>query len=408
MARQTLQTGVQPHFTITGAQGNLEVVVGDGREAAIESAAEVQLEQQTGESYTISGTEGQLRLQLPHDASLSVAEHRGDIAVQGIAQVGVETAFGKVVVVAVAGTVTLQDLTGDLEVRDCAALVLKDGPRSYRPGERRGVEDVTVRNVNSVEIQNVGRSLSLHKAQHAALGNIGTQCRIAEVAGDVSVANIGATCEVHGVGGDLVMESVGGACTVEAVAGALLLGNIGGSAALREIGAVERLGNVGGNLKMTAAQLHVAASQTPLHVAVGGSATIELPATVDLSIQAMVGGSVSGPGLALSGPGMHRVVYGAGTAQLHLIAGGNIELRGGGTPRSTGSSWGRWRNIGGELGSTLAAAAASGRSAIAREVGLPDGPPPSAEVDRRTVLQMVAEGRISPADADALLESLSV
>jgi hypothetical protein len=47
---------------------------------------------------------------------------------------------------------------------------------------------------------------------------------------------------------------------------------------------------------------------------------------------------------------MFTAVYGDGAARLELLVGGDLDLRGGGAPRSSSSSWAGWNEFGAEMG----------------------------------------------------------
>src|SRR5581483_10726085 len=82
-------------------------------------------------------------------------------------------------------------------------------------------------------------------------------------------------------------------------------------------------------------------SRSQLHV--GGDARITLPDGANLALQATVGGSVSGESISFGGGGsLVRLVYGEGAAHVNLSVGGDLTLRGGGSPQVSSASMPWW------------------------------------------------------------------
>jgi hypothetical protein len=266
---------------------------------------------------------------------------------------------------------------------------------------------------------------------------------------------------VRSVGGDVRLGNIGANCDVDGVAGNLALVNIGGSLTIRRVDGVDRIGNIGGNLMLHAAPL--ATGSIPhdgLRITVGGNARIELPDAANVRIEAMVGGTIrTGRGF-ISGPGKGTVIFGTGAARLHIVAGGNVELHGGGAPRTAGGAWSgpegfgaqfedfgarfgdfgaSFGSMGAEIGRAVSAAVAGigpqvsqvfaeawepwARSRANPNMGghrparAPVGSTPSAtgaagrpdpdrRAEREAVLRMVATRRITPEEGATLLDAL--
>src|SRR5262249_25889437 len=145
--------------------------------------------------------------------------------------------------------------------------------------------------------------------------------------------------------GNVHVGSVGGDCAVKAEAGEVVLGSVGGDCAVKAEQAGVQIGNVGGDLHLRSAFPPGSATR----VTIGGDAVVELPREPNLTVRATVGGDVSGERIVSTGGGMFSAVYGEGAAQLDMLVGGDLRLRGGGAPRTSTSS-GNWAEFGEEMG----------------------------------------------------------
>jgi hypothetical protein len=98
-------------------------------------------------------------------------------------------------------------------------------------------------------------------------------------------------------------------------------------------------GSVGGDLLLQA----TFPPDSRTRVNVGGDAVVVLPDNPNLSIHASVGGDISGRSIIASRSGkLINLSYGDGAAHLELNVGGDLALRGGGSPRSSSSAGGSW------------------------------------------------------------------
>jgi hypothetical protein len=342
-----------------------------------------------------------------------------------------------------------------VRLRNLYGAALVDGAESFRiegDGDWRrwlrawrwDSHDVEARNVGAVALDYVIGNLTLSDVGGADARAIGGNATVQVVKGDLRVKNVGGSCVLEEVGGNLEVGNVGGNCDVRGVEGSLSISNVGGNADVRGAGAVQKLGNIGGNLTLNEARLSSAfAAEQPVRVAVGGNMRLELPEQPDLTINAVVGGSVIGEGIASHGGRMLTLVYGAGAGRLSLLAGGNLELRGGGVPQVSGLLGADWGDLGREFGRTGRELGRIGRELgrelggvgrelgrefadIGREIGRAmaeafdarreEAPsrerPASAEraaelkQQRAAIVRMVAEGRITAEEAAALLRAL--
>jgi hypothetical protein len=402
MSTYRFTLGDQPQVDLAGCQGRVEIEVWAEHEASVETEASEPQISQEGNALLIRSVRGDMRLRLPAGTAVTLADQQGDVSIQG---------SGAVNLTGVSGDVRLHTIEGPITVQGAGALRLSY-ERNRRP-QRHLSYDVQVRDVRSFEFDNVPGNLTTHTC------------------GQVAGENVGGNCTIGEVGGELRLRNIGGNADINAVAGSLELRNIGGNAELREVGAVRRIGNVGGNLTLVNAVL--AAEAPPERFAVGGNARIELPDQANLTIGALVGGSVKIPATGRSaGPGMITVVYGNGAAQLRLIAGGNVELHGGGTPQVSGKPWNHMGaeigremgrigaelgRAGAEIGRAVAEAFSAGSDDRDRERswqqvaervrGAEDQPvTDDTREERLIILRMIAEKRISAEDGAALLDAL--
>lgn len=486
MEPTTYTVGNEPQIHLLDCGGPVLIEPGEDQTIHLEAQGQLPAVTRQGDTLTIKGAVEGVRLRVPAATTAELERVTGNLTVRGIRSLTVDGAGGDVEVEQIADAVRLRDLGADLQVRHAATLRVEDGPRR----ERR-VRDVAISDVGAVEIDNAGRNcviddvadtvryrnIGAHLTVRAAGrvtvvgGNVGGDLTLHGV-GRVEVANIGANAEVHGVQGDARFENIGANCEIDGIAGQLAVGHIGGNATIRRAGGVRQIGNAGGNLVLENASLATDAfPPAGLRIAVGGNARIELPEEADILIEAMVGGVVKVDGGERAGPGPQTLRYGAGTVRLHIIAGGNVELLGGGTPKVSGgwkdsfgpnffgkeffdAGFGKaWKGhfgsafvgaglgrMGGEIGRAVAEAVsdigvqvqeAVAGAQSARERGqqgpstgrghsaaaTATAPPPAtgrtgrldagARAERELVLRMVADGRITPEQGAALLDALS-
>ena len=226
------------------------------------------------------------------------------------------------------------------------------------------------------------------------------------VGGDLELRAIDRTCSIRSVDGDmqatdvtaLALGTVGGDLHLERVAGRLAVERVGGDATLR--GAVGGFGpaHIGGDLTLDT-------TFTPgleYQATVDGDAAVYAPEDADLTLHATVDGDVSGVP-SISGHGEVSATWGDGGAHLTLTVGGDLQVRRTGAavpsrepriPRTAGSP-------------TNAAATATTQPVPPAPQGVEENTskaeqaPPADSV--QAVLEAVARGDISPAEADDLL-----
>ena len=269
-----------------------------------------------------------------------------------------------------APTIVIQACNGDLKAAGQAmeertvTVVTDDAMRTIQGGDQLVIErcddarftvprdtalvvqsvggDARVERVASLQIESVGGDLDAHEVDGA--------CNLSRVGGDVRVANIGALA-LSDVGGDLRLkgapEGIGigredkgmefalghihGDAQLEGLRGRLQLEHVDGDATLR--GAVDGFGptSIGGDLTLDL-------RYTPGHeyqLAAKGDATVTIAEDADLTLQATVYGDVSGlehRRHASEGSNTVRAIWGAGTARLSLQVSGDLRVRSTTTP----------------------------------------------------------------------------
>jgi hypothetical protein len=263
-------------------------------------------------------------------AGLVIHEARGDLRVHvpAATEIGIENHQGDLRVATIDGSVRLRDIDGSVFVSGAGLLAIERDQllRRRRWSPLRPHRDVEARDIGAAEIAEVHGNLLLTAAQRATVGDVGGSAAIRSIAGDLVLGDVGGSCEIAQVGGTLELGSVGGNCLLENISGSVRARHVGGSADLRATGPILSLGSIGGNLTLADAPLGQEALASPISsIAIGGSARIELPTQAALTIDAIVGGGISGRGV-LGGPGMRTIVYGDGAARLRLTVGGHLTL----------------------------------------------------------------------------------
>lgn len=378
MEQQTFAIGAEPRLIIAAGSGNVTIAGWQERSIAVESEVAVQVSR-AGDTLTISAAHMPLRLRLPHDAAVTVERRDGDVFA--------ESFFG---------TLTLRDV-GDVTI----------GGRPERDQNERGwgwrgwkKGNITLERVGAVRIETAPGNLAIDTCNSAEARSVGGNLDIARVAGD------------------LALENVGGNCALAQVAGSARLRNVGGNAELRGIASVAGLGNVGGNLELNDAVFSIDAEQ--IGVAVGGNARLTLPNDANVTVSAMAGGAIRFAGAesrdatyGISTAHNATATYGEGRAQLQIMAGGNVDVQGGGVPRVSGASWHSTKRFGGLIGRAVGEAlGAVGRAVepVARErwQRLEGRVREGDELarDRQAILEMVASKHISAEEGALLLEAL--
>ncbi len=238
---------------------------------------------------------------------------------------------------------------------------------------------LTVPRGATIVVQRIAGDARIERLAAARIGEIGGDLDARLIEGACTVGRVGGDAQVIGVA-NLALGPVGGDARLDDLTGALRLARVDGDATVR--GAIDGFGptGVGGDLTL---DIHVVPGHE-YRLDVGGDARITLPADADLTLRATVGGDVSG--VATSGRGAAETTWGEGSAQLILHAGGDLVVHGSATQNIEEQQRGPTYDPVTEAPASAAPAAAASE-------------PDSA----LTVLEAVARGDISAAEADDIL-----
>src|SRR6266540_3553097 len=352
MTTQSFPVGDAPRIVVSECRRDLAIEAWDERAIEVESDGRIDRLEPSDEALTIESAHDDLRLRVPADAEIVVDRVHGDVAVRGVRTLTLSDARGDVEVEAIEHEVRIDTVKGDLVVHDVSSFMLSGATGGDEVTDAQTVTldnvggDCSVINSDSFRYGTIGGDLQVEGNTRTAVvgGGVGGDAAIQAVT-SVQLGDIGGDCAAHAIGGDLHLGSVGGDCAIDDVTGEVRLGSVGGDASIKAERAGAWVGSIGGDLHLSSAF----PSGSATRVTVGGDAAVELPHQASLTLRATVGGDVSGERIVASGGGMFTAVYGEGAAQLDLIVGGDLALRGGGAPRTSSSSRG-WSDLGEDLG----------------------------------------------------------
>ncbi len=387
MAQQTFSVGKAPRVIITRIGGDLSVRTWKEQAISVKTEADSSVAgiHPEGDTLTIIDCDSDIELIMPEDAGIKSSNINGDVAIEGIRRVELESIAGDATIKNISGdagqeniseAVDITNLGGDLAVTNTPILRVR-----HSVGGDAVLKDVAV-----IEIETIGSDLAVTRAESVMVSTVGGDLKAEEIAtalrcgvvggdgeikgsartgttignvgGDLSVSgaayiqlgNVGGDCSLRDVQGDAELGYIGGDVSFSGIGGNVQVGRMGADASLKGLQASIEVGSVGGDLSLQAA--FPVDSRARLNV--GGDAAVVLPDNPNLSIQANVGGDISGRSIIAGRSGkMISLNYGDGAAHLELNVGGDLALRGGGNPRnssSTSGSWG-WDEFGREMSS---------------------------------------------------------
>ena len=385
MAQQTFAVGAAPRVVITRVGGDLSVRTWREQAISVETESDgiVGGIHQEGDTLTIVDCDSDIEILVPEDTSFKSANINGDVLVDGVRRVELENISGDATIKNISGeaglenigeAVDLTNLGGDLSVSNTSILRVR-----HSVGGDTALKDVAV-----IEIETVGSDLAVVRAETVMISTVGgdlsaeevssalrcgvvggdcavtggasTGITVGNIGGDLSISsaayvqigNVGGDCSLRDAQGDVELGYIGGDVSFNGIGGNLQVGHVGSDAALKGIQSSIEVGSIGGDLSLQAA--FPVDSRARLNV--GGDAVIVLPDNPNLTIQANVGGDISGRSIIASRSGkMISLNYGDGAAHLELNVGGDLALRGGNGPRSSSSAsafWG-WEDFGREM-----------------------------------------------------------
>lgn len=372
--QQTFSVGPEPRVSLARAGGDLEVKGWDRREISLAWDEHGSDFHQEGNALILANCAGDIALRVPYDTEVRVEALAGDVFAQDIQRIELKDVRGDVELKNIGADASLEnigeavflaDIGGDLDVQRAPSLRAR----------RKIGGDADLQDVSLIEIETVGGDLAIRRAKTVTVGNVGGDLEVDDLSEVLRCGNVGGDCEIDGssqaeinlgnIGGDLEVAgallvqlgntggdtsihdvqrsmnigNIGGDASIIGVGGDLKVGRIGADAALRGLGGSVHVGGIGGDLDLQAAFAPESGAQ--LHV--GGDARVTLPDDANLALQATVGGSVSGTAVSFGGGGnLIRLVYGEGAAHVNLSVGGDLALRGGGSPQVSSASMPWW------------------------------------------------------------------
>ncbi len=401
--QQTFPAAIGRRISIASIAGDLKVRGCDQQIISVTSDGDIGLLQSEGDVVMIHECEDTLELVVPYEQVITARDIDGDISAEHVRQIELYEVNGNVSLKAITGEVRLGHINGDLLVEEvpqvhargningevtCSrvkrleisivggGLTVKEsaeasfsnvagdvdisstltirgghiGGDCHMQGNGDSVvilqtigQHLNVSGVATLQVQDVGKDCQVHDSGRAELmlGHVGMNLVVAG-ASLIRARNIGCDCSLRDIEGNISVDHVGSAVTVTGVAGNLHMGNIGGNAELKGIRGLLGVGSVGGNVFVEAGF----PPESVTRLRAGGNVHLILPHDANLAIQATVGGVVHHGHTAESAMGTHVMqVYGTGAARLEVSAGGNLELYGDQTPRSTSASSWNWDNF---------------------------------------------------------------
>ena len=382
---------------------------------------------------------------------VTLANVAGEVQVQKRAQgdVTAQHIGGGISIAAVAGRLTLQNVSAVHVEKAHADIDVLNAGGNVVVGRAHG----------TVELINVDGEVSLLKALGAAsLRGVRGTIACDQVNGQLHLADVG----------EVTIRRVMGDLAAEGIRGALACQNADGRATLREVGGSISLGGVGGDLVVEGCGGSLSANcgggaalsgiRGSVSVNAGGDVRCSLAENEGASFKAVCGGSLTidgGPTLVARGPGVHKFRVGDGKQDYSLVAGGGVHLESAAELEGLGEDEGTrgarisgraQRHISRSLKRTLRRKLrAAGRRAAEGDWGDArswsfsfgtDSPAsgttirkepshsdfddvdldadieselddePVSEEERLAVLRMLAEGKITAAEAERLLDAL--
>ncbi len=159
----------------------------------------------------------------------------------------------------------------------------------------------------------IGGHLTVQNAGPVQLAHVGGHAKLRQVTGDLQLAHVGGHLKVNFCTGSVAAAQVGGHAELVEVSGGCDLDKVGGHAKLIRVSGGQRV-EAGGHVRTRIDPL----PDLPYDLKAGGVLACDLPATANATIH------MQGPA---TGPHFNPTrTMGAGTAQIRLQAGGPITL----------------------------------------------------------------------------------
>jgi hypothetical protein len=272
-------------------------------------------------------------------------------------------------------------LLTDISVTDADGSIVMENAGNVELERVRQVVDLThvARSIHAASVaelrgrKGIGANVTLVNVESAEMGAVGGSVN-AQQCGSVKTSVIGGNLQAERIETFLQASAVGGNCTVlNSRTAEVFVGNIGGRLNVQGIARMPSC-NVGGNIDLATDLLPGSA----MHLIAGGNAVITLPEQPNVHLRILSGNRIRGDVLDRQRNYIANVTLGDGSAKLSVTAGGSVTLQKG--------------NV----------------ATVRFEQNEPvqDTPEVTPAGKRQTILQMVADGRISPEEGNALLDAL--
>ena len=351
MKQQTFAVGNNPRVVLSRITGN--VAVHPWPEYSIrvhipdeyEESSMAQLYSE-GNTVFIHDYIGSLELYVPYEKKPLISITTDVIVTDLDGSITMER-VGNVDITNSSGAVTLSHTEGNLRVMNAPRVI-----------ENKGVGgNAVLENISLIELNAVGAALNVMHAENVHVGSVGSEVRAKRIGAAFHCSAVGSSCEIRdSANAEVSLSNVGGNLDMESVARVSSC-NIGGS--------LTAIANVSPN--------------SSTNFTVGGNATLRLPRDADMRMRVMAGGSISGEAVNSKCGNMATLTYGNGSTSLNLTVGGSVKL-----------SW----------------ATTSTQADVATPYDVPGVYAPNSTQKREALLKMVEQGRITPAEGNALLEAL--
>jgi DUF4097 and DUF4098 domain-containing protein YvlB len=257
----TMNLGPEPLLTIN-ASGDLTVSGWDSPTVEIDvDEPEDNLRSRQGDGEAWFDLKDDASLHVPYGTRLRLARVAGDASVNQVR-----------------GTVRIDQVDGDLELRECGA-----------------VEVARVRGDFSAKALDAGLSVDSVDGD-VALREVGGPVRFARVAGDLAARSVAGGCEADSISGDVSLRDIDGPVKLGMVSGDLSLVDVDGPAQVERVSGDADLQGVLGPVRMeaVAGDLSAVEVEKSLQVSrVDGDAELRMAFEGDMVVQLTAAGDVS-------------------------------------------------------------------------------------------------------------------
>ncbi len=376
---QTFPAGATQRIVIADVAGDLKVQGWDQQSIKVSTDAHIDILQLEGDALIISGCKDDLALAVPYEAIISARNIKHDVSIENVRQATLQDISSDLRVAKVTTVHIEGNIKGDVMLVEASQVnggSVNGDLRLQSIGEAsigHVGKDLTVREVSRLQARSVGHDCDVHNsaylemvigsvgkdlqidgAQSVQAANIGHDCSLRDIQGDIKISHIGADVDIRGVGGNVQVGNSGADLHLQNVGGNVILGHIGRDGQIRTVGGNVQTGNIGADAHIEGVHGNITigkigkdvriqadfppTSMTQVHAS--GDAAIVLPANADMTIHATVGGNVNGCSVVSHTRGSRvTLIYGNGAARLELHVGGDLNLLGEASPKSSSSAW---------------------------------------------------------------------